>query len=151
MLAAKEYTMKANRYLLLPIALVMGATAGLSAAQYANQTVQDTIALPHLADTAPHDTRMQVQSPVIGAEAAGLIERGEATAPEAQRHEARSFLRRDYVQAEAAEAYRMGLVAQGESYPEPTPAQVQQMQLAAERAVMDTQLARVDEQAVPRY
>lgn len=134
--------MKAKKRLLLPLALALGAAAGLS---FANDPlpVYDSQAL-QISSPPAEEARSQVQSPVIGAEAAGLIERGEATAPEAQRQLGNSYLSRAYVQAEATEAYRMGLVAQGESYPEPTPAQVQQMQLAAERAVMHTQLARAD-------
>ena len=45
---------------------------------------------------------------------------------------------------------RLGLVAQGETYPEPTPAQVQQMQLAAERAVMSPPVAMSNEQWLQR-
>lgn len=141
--------MNTRNHLLLPLALTLGA-AGLSFANDPGLPAHGADALQYSSPPA-EETRSQVQGPVAGAEAAGLIERGEATAPEVERPLGHSYLSRAYVQAEAAEAYRMGLVAHGETYPEPTPAQVQQMQLAAERAVMDTQLARADDPAMRPY
>jgi hypothetical protein len=149
--------MNAKNRTLLPIALAVGAAAGLSFANDPMLPTHDSEAMQYTSERPMGDTlsqpsmetRSQVQGPVIGAEAAGLIERGEATAPEAEQKTSQSYLRRDFVQAEAAEAYRLGLVAQGESYPEPTPAQVQQMQMAAERQVMNTQLAQVDGTVMP--
>ncbi len=146
--------MKMKNRTLLPIALALGAAAGLSFANDPMLPTHDSEALQYTSEPVTYEpavqTRAEVQGPVAGAEAAGLIERGEATPPEMERMASQSHLRRDYVQAEAAEAYRLGLVAQGESYPEPTPAQVQQMQLAAERAVMSPPVAMSNEQWLQR-
>lgn len=134
--------MKASQRVLFPIALALGVAAGASFAEGPLQgpTLQEEPLQFTSTEVQSDTTRSQVQSPVVGLEQAGLIERGEATAPE---HQARSnsYLSRAYVQAEAQEAYRMGLVAQGELMPVPTEEQLQQMQFAAARSVQSQNLA----------
>jgi hypothetical protein len=64
---------------------------------------------------------------------ADVIARGEATPSQAT--VVASGLSRAQVQAEAAEAYRLGLVASGEILPVPSDAQIEQVRLAGLRAV----------------
>jgi len=132
--------MKTSQRVLFPLALALGVAAGASFAEgplegpFPHEApVQHSVATGEL-------SRSQVQGQLLGAEQAGLIERGEATPPE-QQAGAQSHLSRAYVQAEAREAYQMGLVAQGELMPVPSEEQLQQMQFAAARSVQNQNMA----------
>lgn len=121
------------------LAAASAALIGLGAAGSA--FAQEATPAPEIENFKPLLTRAEVVAQTRAAAEAGLIARNDADMQRIAAMGFQPYKSRAQVTAEAIEARRLGLVVHGElPMPEATPAQLESIRLAGERALMSQRL-----------
>lgn len=119
--------------------LLVAAGAALFAASGA--FAQEATPAPEIDHFKPSKTRAEVVAETVAASQAGLIARNDADMQSVAALGFQPYKSRTQVVAETLEAKRLGLIAYGElPMPEATPAQLEAIRVAGQRALMGQSL-----------
>jgi len=119
--------------------LLIAASAALFSATGA--FAQEATPAPEIDNFKPSKTRAEVVVETVAASQAGLIARNDADVQRIAGMGFQPYKSRTQVAAETLEARRLGLIAYGEmSMPEATPAQLESIRVAGQRALMGQSL-----------
>jgi Domain of unknown function (DUF4148) len=119
--------------------LLVAASAALFSATAA--LAQEATPAPEIDNFKPSKTRAEVMAETVAAAQAGLIARNDADVQRIAGMGFQPYKSRPQVVAETVEAKRLGLIVYGEmSTPEATPAQLESIRVAGQRALMGQSL-----------